>query len=136
MRTTSSESASVAPICPPRVCLICCSLTNGHHHWSRPGRGNIRTLTNRLNLASKPFSNRVLPWAVTAILVFFSLLAMALIGRSNAESNAKAAVIQKDINDLNQQLLSLVKEAEKVKNSLTLEQQLSLKSAHELVDRK
>lgn len=70
------------------------------------------------------------------MLVFFSLLAMALIARSNAESNAKAAAVQKDINNLNQQLVSVVKEAEKVKNSFSLEQQLSLKSAHELVDRK
>lgn len=99
-------------------------------------RGNIRTLTNRLNLASNPFTNRVLPWVVTAIMVLFSLLAMAFIARSNSESSAKAAAIQRDINVLEQQKLSIKKEAETVKNSFTLEQQLSLKSAHELVDRK
>jgi Tfp pilus assembly protein PilN len=93
-------------------------------------------LTNRLNLASKPFTNRALPWAVTAILVFFSLLAMVFIARSNADANAKAAIIQREINDLNQQKLLLSKDIEAVKNSLTPEQQLSLKSAHELVDRK
>jgi len=93
-------------------------------------------VTNRLNLASKPFTNRALPWAVTAILVFFSLLAMAFIARSNADSSAKAAVIQKEINDLNQKQLALVAQAQQVKNSLTPEQELLLKSAHELVDRK
>ena len=93
-------------------------------------------MTNRLNLASKPFANRVLPWTVTAILIFGSLLAMALIARSNAASNAKAAIVQKDINDLKQQQNSLLKDVDQVKNSLTLEQQVSLKSAHELVDRK
>ena len=93
-------------------------------------------MTNRLNLASNPFTNRVLPWVVTAIVVFFSLVAMALIARSNTESTAKAAAIQRDINVLNQQMLSVKREAETVKNSFTLEQQLSLRSAHELVDRK
>jgi Tfp pilus assembly protein PilN len=93
-------------------------------------------VTNRLNLASNPFTNRVLPWVVTAIVVFFSLVAMTLIARSNTESNAKAAAIQRDINVLNQQMLSVKREAETVKNSFTLEQQLSLRSAHELVDRK
>jgi Tfp pilus assembly protein PilN len=93
-------------------------------------------VTNRLNLASKPFTNRVLPWAITAILVCGSLLAMILLARSNSESSARAAAIQKDINDLHQQQLLLVKQAEQVKNSFTPEQQLSLKSAHELVDRK
>jgi len=77
-----------------------------------------------------------LPWAVTAILVFCSLVALGFITRATAEANAKAAIVQKDIRDLNQKQLQLLKEAEQVKNSLTPEQQLSLKSAHELVDRK
>ena len=93
-------------------------------------------MINRLNLASRPFTNRALPWAVTAILVFFSLLAMVLIARSTAEANAKVAIVKKEIDGLKQQQTLLFKEAEQVKNSLTLEQQLSLKSAHELVDRK
>lgn len=93
-------------------------------------------MTNQLNLASRPFTNRTLPWVVTAILVFFSLVAFTFIARSTADSSAKAAVIQKEINDLNQQQRALVAEAQQVKNSLTPEQQLLLKSAHELVDRK
>lgn len=93
-------------------------------------------MTNQLNLASRPFTNRTLPWVVTAILVFFSLVAFAFIARSTADSSAKAAVIQKEINELNQQQRALVAEAQQVKNSLTPEQQLLLKSAHELVDRK
>ena len=93
-------------------------------------------MSYRLNLASKPFTNRALPWAVTAILVFCSLIALGFIARSTAEANAKAAIVQKELNDLNQKQLQLLKEAEQVKNSLTPEQQLSLKSAHELVDRK
>lgn len=93
-------------------------------------------MTNRLNLASKPFTNRALPWAVTVIVVFFTLFALAFITRSTAEANARGAAVQREITDLNQQQILLKKEAEKVKESLTLEQQLSLRSAHELVDRK
>lgn len=93
-------------------------------------------MTNRLNLASKPFTNRTLPWAITVIMVFLSLFALAFITRSTAEANARAAAVQREITDLNQQQLLLLKEAEKVKESLTPEQQLSLRSAHELVDRK
>ena len=55
-----------------------------------------------------------MPWAVTAILVFFSLLAMVFIARSNADANAKAAIIQREINDLNQQKLLLSKDIEAV----------------------
>ena len=76
-----------------------------------------------------------MPWIYGYSGVLFSS-GNSLIARSNAESTAKDAIIQKEINDLNQQQLSMLKEAEQVKNSLTLEQQLLLKSAHELVDRK
>lgn len=93
-------------------------------------------MTNRLNLASRPFTNRALPWVVTTILVFFSVLGMALVARSTAEANAKAATIQKGINDLNQQKVRLMKDANDVKETLTPEQQMLLKSAHQLVDRK
>lgn len=93
-------------------------------------------MTTRLNLASRPFTNRALPWAVTVILVFCSLLALVLIARSTNAANDKAAVVQKEINGLDQRQLKLVEDARQVQNSLTPEQQLLLKSAHELVDRK
>jgi len=93
-------------------------------------------VTNRLNLASRPFTNRVLPWVVTAVVVFFSLLAMVFIARSSHDSSVKARVVQDEIDKLSQEELALAAEAQKIKNSLTPEQQLLLKSAHELVDRK
>jgi Tfp pilus assembly protein PilN len=93
-------------------------------------------VNNRINLATKPFTNRVLPWVVTVVLVFFSLVALIFILRATSEANAKAAVVQKEINDLNQQEQEMLKQAEQVKEALTSEQKQSLKSAHELVDRK
>lgn len=93
-------------------------------------------MPTKLNLSSKPFSNRALPWAVTAFVVFVSLLSLAFIVRSTTRVNAKASALQNEINALNQLQRSLSQQAEAVKNSLTLEQQQTLAAAHTLVDRK
>ena len=93
-------------------------------------------MPTKLNLASKPFSNRSLPWAVTALVVFVSLVSLVFILRATSRANAQAYVIQNEINTLNQQELSLRKQAEAVKNSLTAEQQQTLAAAHTLIDRK
>lgn len=93
-------------------------------------------MNKRLNLATKPFTNRALPWVVTVVLVFFSLVALVFIIRATSEANARAEIVQKEIRDLNQQEQLILKEAEKVQNALSQEQLQSLKSAHELVDRK
>jgi len=89
-----------------------------------------------LNLADKPFNNRALPWVVTALVIFVSLLALFFILRETSRANAKAASIQNDINTLSQQEQSLQQQAQEVKNSLSADQLQSLNAAHELVDRK
>jgi Tfp pilus assembly protein PilN len=93
-------------------------------------------MATKLNLASKPFSNRALPWAVTALVVFVSLVSLVFILRATTRANAESYKIQNDINTLNQQEISLRQQAEAVRNSLTLEQQQTLAAAHTLVDRK
>jgi Tfp pilus assembly protein PilN len=93
-------------------------------------------VNKRINLATKPFTNRALPWVVTVVLVFFSLVAMVFMVRATSEANARAGIVQKELRDLNQQQQLILKEAEKVQNALTQDQLQSLKSAHELVDRK
>lgn len=93
-------------------------------------------MTTKLNLASKPFSNRALPWAVTALVVFVSLASLVFILRATTRANAQAYALQNDINTLNQQERALRQQAEAVKNSLTIEQQKALAAAHTLVDRK
>jgi len=93
-------------------------------------------VTTRLNLASKPFSNRALPWVVTAVIIFVSLVSLVFILRATNKTNAQAAAVQKDINDLGQRELELRKQAEAVRQSLTNEQRQTLAAAHALVDRK
>ena len=93
-------------------------------------------MITKLNLAGIPFNNRALPWIVTSVMVFFSLIALIFIAQAAGQSNRAANSIQSDINALNQQKSALQKQAEIVKNSLTGEQLQTLNAAHELVDRK
>jgi Tfp pilus assembly protein PilN len=89
-----------------------------------------------LNLASRPFSNRALPWIVSGSVILVSLVALVLIVRATSQANAAAAAVRNDINTLSQQEAALRKQAEDVKNSLSPEQIQSVRAAHELVDRK
>lgn len=93
-------------------------------------------MATKLNLASKPFSNRSLPWVVTAFVIFISLIGLVFIVRATRQAEMQAAAVQKDINDLGLQEQALRKQAEVVKNSLTPEQFQTLTGAHALVDRK
>lgn len=93
-------------------------------------------MPTKLNLASKPFSNRSLPWVVTTVIIVVSLVCLVFIVRSTGRANAQAAVVQKDINDLKQQEFNLRKQADAIRNSLTTEQLQTLAAAHTLVDRK
>jgi Tfp pilus assembly protein PilN len=99
-------------------------------------RERIRAVNQRLNLASKPFVNRILPWVVTVVVVFFSFIALAYIFSATHEASAKAAIVQREINDLTQQQQAILKQAQQVSEQLTAEQRQSLKYAHELVNRK
>ncbi|HEV7745709.1 MAG TPA: hypothetical protein VGO56_11990 [Pyrinomonadaceae bacterium] len=93
-------------------------------------------MPTKLNLASKPFSNRSLPWVVTSVIIVFSLIALVFIVRSTSRTSALAAVVQHDINTLKQQEIAARQKAQAVKNSLTSEQLQTLGAAHTLVDRK
>ena len=93
-------------------------------------------MPTKLNLASKPFSNRSLPWVVTTLVIFVSLVCLVFIVRATGRAKAQAAAVQKDINDLKQQELNLRKQADAIKNSLTAERLQTLAAAHTLVDRK
>ena len=93
-------------------------------------------MTAKLNLASKPFRNRALPWTVAIIVSLASLIALILIAKSTVQTNAKVATTQSDVTKLQKDITALNQRAEAVKTALTPEQQKVLKSAHLLVDRK
>jgi Tfp pilus assembly protein PilN len=93
-------------------------------------------MPTKLNLASKPFSNRSLPWVVTALVVVVSLVFLTFIVRATRQANAQAYAVQNDINTLALEERNLRQQAQAVKNSLTAEQMQTLSAAHLLLDRK
>jgi len=93
-------------------------------------------VSNSLNLASKPFSNRVLPWLLTAVVLLVSLVGLVLVVQLTRAANKQAEVAQAEINALRQREHALLETAKQVKNSFTPDQQQALPAAHELVDRK
>ena len=93
-------------------------------------------MANNLNLASKPFNNRLLPWLLTVFLLFVSAIGLLIVVRYTYVANRQADSIQADINNLRTQEQGLLKNAKEVKESMTPEQLQALQGAHQLVDRK
>ena len=93
-------------------------------------------MNNSLNLASKPFNNRIVPWALTALVLFVSLIGLVVVVRLTTNARREASVTEAKINELKQREHTLMEAAKQVQNSFTPEQQLALPAAHALVDRK
>ena len=93
-------------------------------------------MSTRLNLASKPFRNRVLPWTVTALVAISSIAALLFIAQSTFKTYSSISSTQKDVTDLRKQLDSLVQKEKAVEIALSPDQKRELKYAHGLVDRK
>src|SRR5688572_32787609 len=81
-------------------------------------RVSFFTVNSDLNLASKPFSNRLLPWALTAGILFVSVIGLVIVVQLTTVARNQADATQLEINALRQQEQALVKTAELVKNSL------------------
>ena len=93
-------------------------------------------MNSNLNLASRPFSNRLLPWVLTGIVLFISVIGLIFVVRLTTVANNQAVIMQVEINVLKQQEKTLMGAAQAVKESLTPQQQEAVPSAHELIDRK
>ncbi|HYV11894.1 MAG TPA: hypothetical protein VE980_13420 [Pyrinomonadaceae bacterium] len=93
-------------------------------------------MNNSLNLASKPFSNRIVPWALTVIILFVSLIGLLIVVQLTTSTRKQADLIQSQITQLKQREQVLLDAAKQVQQQFTPEQQQALPAAHELVDRK
>ena len=93
-------------------------------------------MSTRLNLASKPFRNRVLPWTVTFVVALTSVVALIFIAQSSFKTYTSIAATQRDVDGLKKQLDTLKKQEKDVETALTPDQKRELKYAHGLVDRK
>ena len=89
-----------------------------------------------LNLASKPFNNRVLPWVLTVAILFASLVGLVFVFKLSSSARNEAQSVGVEVNTLKQTEQALLSKAEAVKKSLTAQQQQSLVAAHQLIDRK
>jgi len=93
-------------------------------------------VNNSLNLASKPFSNRILPWTLTVIILFVSLIGLLIVVQLTTSTRREAALVESQITQLKQREHNLLDAAKQVQQSFTPEQQQAIPAAHELVDRK
>lgn len=93
-------------------------------------------MSAKLNLASRPFRNRALPWTVTALVTIASFVALLFIAQSTFRTNAKISTTQREVDDLQKETTLLAKRAKDIEIALTPDQKKDLKYAHALVDRK
>jgi Tfp pilus assembly protein PilN len=93
-------------------------------------------MSAKLNLASRPFRNRALPWTVTALIAIGSIVGLLYIAESTFRTNARIISTQREVDDLQKQTRLLAKRAKDVETALTADQKKDLKYAHALVDRK
>jgi Tfp pilus assembly protein PilN len=93
-------------------------------------------VNNSLNLASRPFSNRIVPWALTVIILFVSFIGLLIVVQLTTSSRREAALIQGQITQLKQREQVLMEAANQVRQSFTPEQQQAIPAAHALIDRK
>jgi Tfp pilus assembly protein PilN len=93
-------------------------------------------MSAKLNLASKPFRNRALPWTVTALITVLAFLALVWIAQSTFRTRAQVAAIERENAGLQRDVDLLNRKEKEVESALTDEQKKDLKYAHGLVDRK
>ncbi len=93
-------------------------------------------MSTKLNFASKPFRNRALPWVITAIVTFASLLALVFIITESRQANAQANEVVKSLDTYRKQEEMLLQKKAEINRALAPEQRQLLDAAHALVDRK
>lgn len=93
-------------------------------------------MSAKLNLANRPFRNRTLPWLITAIIMFASVLALLHIFNESSKARADALRASADMEKLHQQETALIQKKEEINRALAPEQRQLLDAAHALVDRK
>ncbi|HVF55266.1 MAG TPA: hypothetical protein VM934_03900 [Pyrinomonadaceae bacterium] len=90
----------------------------------------------RLNLASQPFRNRTLPWAVAVAVACVSLATLIYFVVESRRLSAEADVTERQVLALRKERDDLKAQAEAIKETIPPEDLETLKAAHTLVDRK
>ncbi len=90
----------------------------------------------KLNLASQPFRNRTLPWTVAVVVSAVSLLALVYVFSESSSARADADVAERQVLELRARKSGLEEKAKQITQEIPEEQRVTLKAAHEIVDRK
>ncbi|HEV8133035.1 MAG TPA: PilN domain-containing protein [Pyrinomonadaceae bacterium] len=93
-------------------------------------------MSNNLNLASKPFSNRLLPWVLTAVILFISVVGLVVVIQLTTSINRDVASRSASVNKMKQDEQDLITKGEELKRQFSIDKQQALQAAHQLVDRK
>ena len=93
-------------------------------------------MTNNLNLASKPFSNRLLPWVLTAVILFISVVGLVVVIQLTTSINRDVSSRSAAVNKMKQEEQALITKGEELKRQFSIDKQQALQAAHQLVDRK
>ena len=93
-------------------------------------------MSNNLNLASKPFSNRLLPWVLTAVILFISVVGLVVVIQLTTSINRDVASRSAAVNKMKQEEQALISKGEELKRQFSIDKQQALQAAHQLVDRK
>lgn len=93
-------------------------------------------MSAKLNLSSKPFRNRTLPWLIIGIVTVTSILVLIYIISESRFLQAKANFVESGLERMHNQELELLKKKEQINQALSADQRQLLDSAHSLIDRK
>ncbi len=96
----------------------------------------MSSVSARLNLSSKPFRNRTLPWLITAIVSLASVFALVYIVGQSRAANARAKAVTQSLDVLREKEAALIRKKDEINRALPPEQHRLLNAAHSLVDRK
>lgn len=90
----------------------------------------------KLNLASQPFRNRALPWAVAVLVSLASVVALVLIFSEYSRVRAEADATDRQVQSLRGERAELERQAAAIRQNIPPEQRQTLEAAHALVERK
>lgn len=93
-------------------------------------------MITELNLASQPFRNRALPWAVAVSVALVSLIAFVFVVVEWTEMRAQADRAERDVAELRLQVETLRRQAAEVRDALSRDDVVALESAHLVIARK
>jgi Tfp pilus assembly protein PilN len=91
---------------------------------------------SKLNLSSRPFRNRSLPWILAAMLLFVGVCSWLFLWTMYRENSVKTELVKSDIARIEPELEAIEKRKKEVTQSLTAEQQNFLIAGHRLVANK